>query len=85
MTRLANYATKTTFETSELVKLVTALTSHITKLEKKEEKEAPQLLYDLTSLQRHANTMLRSSTLGQEMLISTPATPRTKTSPLVAP
>jgi DNA topoisomerase-3 len=29
----------------------------ITKLEKKEEKEAPQLLYDLTSLQRHANTL----------------------------
>jgi DNA topoisomerase-3 len=28
----------------------------ITKLEKKEEKERPQLLYDLTSLQRHANT-----------------------------
>ncbi len=29
----------------------------ITKLEKKEERERPQLLYDLTSLQRHANTM----------------------------
>ena len=29
----------------------------ITKLEKKEEREAPQLLYDLTSLQRHANTL----------------------------
>ena len=29
----------------------------ITKLEKKEEKERPQLLYDLTSLQRHANTL----------------------------
>src|SRR5436305_5715161 len=28
----------------------------ITKLEKKEERERPQLLYDLTSLQRHANT-----------------------------
>ena len=28
----------------------------ITKLEKKEETERPQLLYDLTSLQRHANT-----------------------------
>ena len=31
----------------------------ITKLEKKEEREQPQLLYDLTSLQRHANTPLR--------------------------
>ena len=29
----------------------------ITKLDKKEEKERPQLLYDLTSLQRHANTL----------------------------
>jgi DNA topoisomerase-3 len=30
----------------------------ITKLEKKEERERPDLLYDLTSLQRHANTLL---------------------------
>jgi DNA topoisomerase III len=29
----------------------------ITKLEKKEERELPALLYDLTSLQRHANTL----------------------------
>ena len=29
----------------------------ITKLEKKEERERPQLLYDLTSLQRHGNTL----------------------------
>ena len=29
----------------------------ITKLEKKEEREQPPLLYDLTSLQRHANTL----------------------------
>jgi DNA topoisomerase-3 len=29
----------------------------ITKVEKKEERERPQLLYDLTSLQRHANTL----------------------------
>ncbi|HEY6780827.1 MAG TPA: DNA topoisomerase, partial [Thermoleophilaceae bacterium] len=29
----------------------------ITKLERKEEREQPQLLYDLTSLQRHANTL----------------------------
>jgi DNA topoisomerase III len=32
-------------------------TGQITKLEKKEERERPQLLYDLTSLQRHANTL----------------------------
>ncbi|HEX8743043.1 MAG TPA: DNA topoisomerase 3 [Thermoleophilaceae bacterium] len=32
-------------------------TGTITKLEKKEERERPQLLYDLTSLQRHANTL----------------------------
>jgi DNA topoisomerase III len=39
--------------------IVAACTDHpgeITKLEKKEERERPQLLYDLTSLQRHANT-----------------------------
>jgi DNA topoisomerase III len=30
----------------------------ITRLEKKEERERPDLLYDLTSLQRHANTLL---------------------------
>ncbi len=29
----------------------------ITQLDKKEERERPQMLYDLTSLQRHANTM----------------------------
>ena len=33
-----------------------ATPGEITKLEKKEEVEQPQLLYDLTSLQRHANT-----------------------------
>jgi DNA topoisomerase-3 len=32
-------------------------TGAITKLEKKEERELSQLLYDLTSLQRHANTL----------------------------
>src|SRR5437764_1212211 len=32
-------------------------TGQITSLEKKEERERPQLLYDLTSLQRHANTL----------------------------
>jgi DNA topoisomerase-3 len=40
--------------------VVTACTDRpgeITKLEHKEERELPQLLYDLTSLQRHANTL----------------------------
>jgi len=32
-------------------------TGEITSLEKKEERERPQLLYDLTSLQRHGNTL----------------------------
>ncbi len=32
-------------------------TAAITKLEKKEERELPDFLYDLTSLQRHANTL----------------------------
>jgi DNA topoisomerase III len=44
----------------EAVKIVEACAEkpgEITKLEKKEERERPQLLYDLTSLQRHANTM----------------------------
>jgi DNA topoisomerase-3 len=44
----------------EAVKIVDACAEkpgEITKLEKKEERERPQLLYDLTSLQRHANTL----------------------------
>jgi DNA topoisomerase III len=44
-------------EASAIVKDVTGQPGTITKLEKKEEREAPQLLYDLTSLQRHANTL----------------------------
>jgi DNA topoisomerase-3 len=44
-------------EAAGIVKDVTGQPGTITKLEKKEEKEAPQLLYDLTSLQRHANTL----------------------------
>ena len=40
-----------------IVEAVTGGTGTITKLEKKEEREKPQLLYDLTSLQRHANTL----------------------------
>jgi DNA topoisomerase III len=44
-------------EATGIVKDVTGQPGTITKLEKKEEREAPQLLYDLTSLQRHANTL----------------------------
>jgi DNA topoisomerase-3 len=40
-----------------IVEAVTGQPGEITKLEKKEEREQPQLLYDLTSLQRHANTL----------------------------
>src|SRR5215217_1938335 len=40
-----------------IVEAVTGRAGEITKLEKKEEREQPQLLYDLTSLQRHANSM----------------------------
>ena len=46
---------------SEAAAVVTACTGRpgtITKLEKKEEREAAPLLYDLTALQRHANTLL---------------------------
>ena len=44
-------------EAAKIVKDVEGQPGEITKLEKKEEKERPQLLYDLTSLQRHANTL----------------------------
>ncbi len=40
-----------------IVEAATGQPGEITKLEKKEEREIPQLLYDLTSLQRHANTL----------------------------
>src|ERR671915_2492301 len=40
-----------------IVDACTGKAGEITKLEKKEERERPQLLYDLTSLQRHANTL----------------------------
>jgi DNA topoisomerase III len=40
-----------------IVEAVAGKPGEITKLEKKEERERPQLLYDLTSLQRHANTL----------------------------
>jgi DNA topoisomerase III len=43
-------------EAKAIVDACTGQPGDITKLEKKEERERPQLLYDLTSLQRHANT-----------------------------
>jgi DNA topoisomerase III len=44
-------------EAAAIVEACTDRPGEITKLEKKEERERPQLLYDLTSLQRHANTL----------------------------
>ncbi len=43
-------------EATAVVSDCTGKAGEVTKLEKKEEREKPQLLYDLTSLQRHANT-----------------------------
>ncbi|MDQ3719274.1 MAG: DNA topoisomerase 3 [Actinomycetota bacterium] len=48
---------KTEDEATAVVEACTDKPGEITKLEKKEERERPQLLYDLTSLQRHANTL----------------------------
>jgi DNA topoisomerase-3 len=44
-------------EAAAIVAACSGSPGQITKLEQKEEREAPQLLYDLTSLQRHANTL----------------------------
>ncbi len=44
-------------EAAAVVRDVEGKPGEITKLEKKEERELPQLLYDLTTLQRHANTL----------------------------
>jgi DNA topoisomerase III len=44
-------------DAAKIVEACTDRPGEITKLEKKEEREQPQLLYDLTSLQRHANTL----------------------------
>jgi DNA topoisomerase-3 len=44
-------------EASAIVKAVEGNKGDITKVDKKEERERAQLLYDLTSLQRHANTL----------------------------
>jgi DNA topoisomerase III len=48
---------KSEAEAVAIVEAATGQPGDITKLEKKEERERPQLLYDLTSLQRHANTL----------------------------
>jgi DNA topoisomerase-3 len=44
-------------EATAIVEATRGKPGKITKLEKKEEREQPNLLYDLTSLQRHANTL----------------------------
>jgi DNA topoisomerase III len=44
-------------EADEIVAACRERPGAVTKLEKKEERERPQLLYDLTSLQRNANTL----------------------------
>src|SRR3954447_15007138 len=44
-------------EAQQIVEAVQGQRGDITKVETKEEREKPQLLYDLTSLQRHANTL----------------------------
>jgi DNA topoisomerase-3 len=44
-------------DATEVVAAVRGGEGTITEVEKKEEREKPQLLYDLTSLQRHANTL----------------------------
>jgi DNA topoisomerase-3 len=44
-------------EAKAIVEACTGRPGEITKLERKEERERPQLLYDLTSLQRHGNTL----------------------------
>lgn len=44
-------------EAAKIVEACSGRDGEITKLEQKEERERPQLLYDLTSLQRHANTL----------------------------
>ncbi len=44
-------------EAVAIVEAASGQPGEITKLEKKEEREQPQLLYDLTSLQRHGNTL----------------------------
>ena len=52
----ANPRVKTAEAASQVVEAVRGQSGTITKLEKSERKERPQLLYDLTSLQRDANS-----------------------------
>jgi DNA topoisomerase III len=52
----ANPRIKTAGEATAIVEACTGQTGEITKLEKSERKERPPLLYDLTSLQRDANS-----------------------------
>ncbi len=51
----ANPRIKTAAEAAAIVEACRGQAGEITKLEKSERKERPELLYDLTSLQRHAN------------------------------
>ena len=51
----ANPRIKTASEAAAIVEACRGQAGEITKLEKSERKERPELLYDLTSLQRHAN------------------------------
>ena len=51
----ANPRIKTAYEAAAVVEACHGQAGEITKLEKSERKERPELLYDLTSLQRHAN------------------------------
>jgi DNA topoisomerase-3 len=44
-------------EAKAIVEACTGRPGEITKLERKEERQKPELLYDLTALQRHANTL----------------------------
>jgi DNA topoisomerase III len=44
-------------DAARIVEEVTGRDGEIAKIDKKQERERPQLLYDLTSLQRHANTL----------------------------
>ncbi len=44
-------------DASKIVDEVTGQPGEITQVERKEERQAPELLYDLTALQRHANTL----------------------------
>ena len=44
-------------DAAKIVEAVTGRPGEITQVERKEERQAPELLYDLTALQRHANTL----------------------------